>query len=77
MEITLLSDLQRHAPSRYDQSGGRNADQSIVWMIDDPISRVKHGMVWCSLNRVTGEFVGWGGKHPGGVSVTGGFPLSR
>ena len=54
-----------------------NADQSIVWMIDSPNSWVKHGGVWCSLNRVTGEFVGWGGKHPLGVTENGGLPLSH
>jgi hypothetical protein len=53
-----------------------NADQSVVWLIDEPGARNSYG-VWCSLNRVTGEFVGHGGKHPECVSETPGFPLAH
>ena len=31
-----------------------NADQSVAWLIDRPNSRLKYGVVWCSLNRLTG-----------------------
>ena len=35
------------------------ADQSVVWLVDNPGASIKYG-VWCSLNRITGEFVGQG-----------------
>jgi hypothetical protein len=52
-----------------------NADQTVVWFIDDPDARERHGGVWCSINRTTGEFVGAGGPYPAGVSETSGFPF--
>jgi hypothetical protein len=54
-----------------------NADETVVWLIDDPKSPYKLGNVWCSLNRATGEFVGIGGKHPECVGATGGFPFPQ
>jgi hypothetical protein len=54
-----------------------NAEQTVVWFIDPPDARVRHGGVWCSLDRRTGAFAGAGGPHPSGVSETTGFPPSR
>jgi hypothetical protein len=54
-----------------------DAEQTIVWFIDDPRARVRHGGVWCSINRATGDFVGAGGPYPAGVDETSGFPPSR
>jgi hypothetical protein len=54
-----------------------DAEQTVVWFIDDPCAIVRHGGVWCSLNRTTGEFVGAGGPYPPGVSETAGVPRSR
>jgi hypothetical protein len=47
-----------------------DAEQTIVWFIDAPYARVRHGGVWCSINRTTGEFVGAGGPYPDGVRET-------
>jgi hypothetical protein len=54
-----------------------DAEQTIVWLIDDPYARIRHGGVWCSINRTTGEFVGAEGPYPDGVSETSGFPPSQ
>jgi hypothetical protein len=54
-----------------------NADQTVVWFVDAPGARFRHGGVWCSIDRSTGAFVGAGGRHPAGVSETTGFPPSR
>ncbi len=54
-----------------------NAEQTTVWLIDDPRTEVRHGGVWCSIDRTTGSFVGAGGPYPTGVSETSGFPPSR
>ena len=51
-----------------------DAEQTIVWFIDAPSARVRHGGVWCSINRTTGDFIGAGGRYPAGVSETSGFP---
>ncbi len=51
-----------------------NADQTVIWFVDDPRARVRHGGVWCSINRSTGDFVGAGGPYPAGVDETSGFP---
>jgi hypothetical protein len=54
-----------------------NVDQTVIWFVDNPgLSKAyRYGGVWCSLNRVTGEFVGAEGPYPAGVSETSGFPL--
>jgi hypothetical protein len=52
-----------------------DASQTVVWLVDSPSARVKHGGVWCSIDRKTGEFIGAGGPYPPGVSETSGFPL--
>jgi hypothetical protein len=49
-----------------------NAEQTILWLVDSPSARVRHGGVWCSINRRTGEFVGAGGTHPEGVTESSG-----
>ena len=54
-----------------------NAEQSVVWFVDAPSARIRHGGMWCSINRTTGEFVGAGGPYPTGVSETSGFPPTR
>jgi hypothetical protein len=54
-----------------------NASQTVIWFADAPAARVRHGGVWCSLNRTTGEFVAAGGPYPTGVSETSGFPPAR
>ena len=54
-----------------------DAEQTIVWFIDRTNARVRHGGVWCSINRTTGDFVGAGGPYPAGVSETSGFPPTR
>jgi hypothetical protein len=53
-----------------------DAEQTNVWLIDDPMARVGRGGVWCSINRTTGDLVGAGGPFPAGVSETSGFPPS-
>jgi hypothetical protein len=54
-----------------------DAEQTMIWFIDAPGARIRHGGVWCSIDRTTGDFVGAGGPYPAGVSETSGFPPSR
>ncbi len=54
-----------------------DAEQTIIWFIDSPGARVRHGGVWCSINRGTGDFFGAGGPYPAGVSESSGFPPRR
>jgi hypothetical protein len=54
-----------------------DAGQTIVWFIDRPDARIRHGGVWCSINRATGDFIGAEGPYPAGVSETSGLPPSR
>jgi hypothetical protein len=49
-------------------------EQTVVWFIDRPDARVRHGGVWCSMDRSTGGFIGAGGPYPATVTETAGFP---
>jgi hypothetical protein len=53
-----------------------NADQSVVWLVDEPYPGHRSDGVLCSLNLVTGRFVGPSGPHPAVVAETGGFTIA-
>lgn len=50
-----------------------SADQTVIWFTDHHDFSERHGGVWCSINRTTGEFIGAGGPFPAGVSENSGF----
>jgi hypothetical protein len=56
-----------------------DASQTTIWFIDAPRATYHygHGLVWCSLNRITGEFVGAGGPYPAGVGFDRGQTLTQ
>jgi hypothetical protein len=53
-----------------------NADQSVVWLVDESYPSHRGDGVLCSLNLVTGHFVGPSGPHPAVVTETGGFIIA-
>ena len=54
-----------------------SADQSVVWLVDESYPGHRGEGVLCSLNLVTGHFVGPSGPHPAVVTETGGFTIVR
>jgi hypothetical protein len=52
-----------------------SADQSVVWLVDESYPGHRGDGVLCSLNLVTGHFVGPSGPHPAVVTETGGFKI--
>ena len=53
-----------------------NADQSVVWLVDESYPDHRGDGVLCSLNLVTGHFVAPSGPHPAVVTETGGFIIA-
>jgi hypothetical protein len=82
LELVTPSGMSRSYPiarnTRYQELPDlrTNADRSIIWLIDSPYARARHGGVWCSINRTTGVFMGAGGPFRDGVSATSGLPPS-
>ena len=58
-EVSVPPDSQEHVLSGNTLTGSHNADQTVIWFMDDArYASFRYGGVWCSLNRKTGEFVG-------------------
>ena len=53
-----------------------SADQSVVWLVDESYPGHRGDGVLCSLNLVTGHFLGPSGPHPAVVTETGGFTIA-
>lgn len=53
-----------------------NADQSVIWLVDESFPGHRGEGVLCSLNLVTDHFVGPSGPHPAVVTETGGFTIA-
>jgi hypothetical protein len=53
-----------------------SADQSVVWLVGESYPGHRGDGVLCSLNLVTGHFVGPSGPHPAVVTETGGFRIA-
>jgi hypothetical protein len=56
-----------------------DGDQSVIWFVDGPRAVFSYGYagVWCSFNRLTGEFVAAGGPYPAGVAIDRGQELRQ
>jgi hypothetical protein len=70
----------RYLISRNDRYFAPNfltsADESVVWLVDQSYPGHRGDGVLCSLNLVTGHFVGPSGPHPAVVTETGGFRIA-
>jgi hypothetical protein len=68
----LIGKNYRYLPQRFFT----NADQSVLWLVDESYPGHRGDGVHCSLNLVTGRFVGPSGPHPAVVTETGGFTIA-
>jgi MFS family permease len=68
----LIGKNDRYLPQRFFT----NADQSVLWLVDESYPGHRGDGVHCSLNLVTGRFVGPSGPHPAVVTETGGFTIA-
>jgi hypothetical protein len=79
LEVNDTYGRRRHLISRNDRYFAptffTSADQSVLWLVDKSYPGHRGDGVLCSLNLVTGRFVGPSGPHPVVVTEAGGFPI--
>jgi hypothetical protein len=80
LEVIDSHGRHRHLISRTDgyffPTFFTSADQSVVWLVDQSYPGHRSDGVLCSLNLVTGHFVGPSGPHPAVVTETGGLTIA-